>query len=510
MKILLLVVVAFVFILGALEAHGERVTLEEYRQQPSNANLGRKANVGANDQKDSLTTGNKGVAKSGHESKTSTQGNRVGVSEANGETVTLVNRRLLSDANLGRKDNVGANAQKAVEFNGEGGVDRSVSRAEAKDERPRVEAALGIERCAGRKEREWMMAAADSSLDSVRRDRGMCSAVSCSKAVSSMQAPFADHLRQGCYAEERSKGSVRREAVSNQMDSGAWDGSAAADDHESLSSTNDAELLKRAWRTEKAAPEILQFEAVEYHVTKRKKQPNVALSSREAEYAAATMSTQECIMEQPIISQHGVVSDWNNPQARHNEGNVEDFVARGSDPLIVSLNQMDMDRTLYLLRSYLRTRLQKIEKYMFHIHKNTELWNRLSEQEQKFAQRCIEDLEDHFDKSVLSKLPDRYKSSVKQSIISEEDDMGNAFILRKLIGVEDPVDLDPGDLYAVRYKSIKPLVYSGQIELPWVSPPPLTIVQFLKTALPSSSKDDVENNPSAIDIATTDDSGHII
>lgn len=47
--------------------------------------------------------------------------------------------------------------------------------------------------------------------------------------------------------------------------------------------------------------------------------------------------------------------------------------------------------------------------------------------------RCIEDLEDHFDKSVLSKLPDRYKSSVKQSVISEEDDMGNAFILCKLM-----------------------------------------------------------------------------
>ncbi|XP_058210963.1 DNA replication complex GINS protein SLD5 isoform X2 [Rhododendron vialii] len=173
------------------------------------------------------------------------------------------------------------------------------------------------------------------------------------------------------------------------MDSGAWDGSAAADDHESLSSTNDAELLKRAWRTEKAAPEILQFEA------------GLVQRSRE--------------------------------QIQLVEGNVEDLVASGSDPLIVSLNQMDMDRTLYLLRSYLRTRLQKIEKYMFHIHKNTELWNRLSEQEQKFAQRCIEDLEDHFDKSVLSKLPDRYKSSVKQSVISEEDDMGNAFILHKLI-----------------------------------------------------------------------------
>ncbi|KAI8555604.1 hypothetical protein RHMOL_Rhmol05G0185700 [Rhododendron molle] len=222
--------------------------------------------------------------------------------------------------------------------------------------------------------------------------------------------------------------------------SGAWDGSAPATDY----SNNDAELLKRAWRTEKAAPEILQFEA------------RLVQRSRE--------------------------------QIQLVEGILEDLLESGSDPLIVSLNQIDMDRTLYLLRSYLRTRLQKIEKYMFHIHKNTELWNRLSEQEQKFAQRCIEDLEDHFDKSVLSKLPDRYKSSVKQSVISEEDDMVpepqlDTYVIcrtktslgtlqldnRQSIiffgGVEDPVDLDPGDLYAVCYKSIKPLVHSGRIEL---------------------------------------------
>ncbi|KAI8561856.1 hypothetical protein RHMOL_Rhmol04G0374400 [Rhododendron molle] len=274
----------------------------------------------------------------------------------------------------------------------------------------------------------------------------------------------------------RAKQGFRKTRGSNQMDSGAWDGSAAAaEDHESLSSTNDAELLKRAWRTEKAAPEILQFEA--------------GLVQRSREQIQLVVKTPMVMNNDDLGPSMLVYLKWKHIKWRClREGNVEDFVARGSDPLIVSLNQMDMDRTLYLLRSYLRTRLQKIEKYMFHIHKNTELWNRLSEQEQKFAQRCIEDLEDHFDKSVLSKLPDRYKSSVKQSVISEEDDMvpepqldtylicrtkGSLGALqlddRQSIiffgGVEDPVDLDPGDLYAVRYKSIKPLVYSGQIEL---------------------------------------------
>lgn len=39
---------------------------------------------------------------------------------------------------------------------------------------------------------------------------------------------------------------------------------------------------------------------------------------------------------------------------------MEEFTSKGADPLTVSLYQMDLDRTLFLLRSYLRTRLQKV------------------------------------------------------------------------------------------------------------------------------------------------------
>lgn len=48
------------------------------------------------------------------------------------------------------------------------------------------------------------------------------------------------------------------------MESGVGEessGYSAMDDYESLIATTDAELLKRAWRNEKAAPQILRFEA---------------------------------------------------------------------------------------------------------------------------------------------------------------------------------------------------------------------------------------------------------
>ena len=45
------------------------------------------------------------------------------------------------------------------------------------------------------------------------------------------------------------------------MASEAGEGSTAGmDDYETLISTTDVELLKKAWRSEKAAPEILRFE----------------------------------------------------------------------------------------------------------------------------------------------------------------------------------------------------------------------------------------------------------
>ncbi|PWA34748.1 DNA replication protein [Artemisia annua] len=145
------------------------------------------------------------------------------------------------------------------------------------------------------------------------------------------------------------------------------------------------DLLKRSsWRNEKAAPEILKFEG------------SLVQRSRE--------------------------------QIQLMEETVEELMQNGEDPLRVSLYQMDIDRTTFLLRSYLRTRLQKIEKFMFHIQKTADLWARLSKQEQKFARRSIEDMKQHFEQSVLSKLPERYNSHLKQSVISEEDDMGNFLI----------------------------------------------------------------------------------
>ncbi|PON64933.1 GINS complex subunit Sld [Parasponia andersonii] len=175
------------------------------------------------------------------------------------------------------------------------------------------------------------------------------------------------------------------------------------------------------------------------------------------------------------------------------EETVEEFAESGVDPLTVSLYQMDLDRTQFLLRSYLRIRLQKIEKYMFHILNTDELFNRLSKEEKSFAERSSNDLKIHLEESVLSRLPDNYQSILQQSIISEETDMVpkpqlDVFVVCKtkyylghiqLEGIDDgnsdnrgnqrpleePFEMEPNVLYFVRYKPIKKFVEEGRIDL---------------------------------------------
>nr|GMD29103.1 DNA replication complex GINS protein SLD5-like [Ipomoea batatas]GMD84688.1 DNA replication complex GINS protein SLD5-like [Ipomoea batatas] len=151
------------------------------------------------------------------------------------------------------------------------------------------------------------------------------------------------------------------------MDLGSGEGGSGlptTDDLESLISTTDAELLKPAWRNEKGAPQILQFEDALIH------------RSRE--------------------------------QIQLMEETVEEYTKTGVDPLTASLYRMDLDRTMFLLRSYLRTRLQKVT--MNHL-----FW----------CKRFLEAFQ----------LDDSW---------------------------EDPVSIEADDLYAFPYR---PLVENGQIDI---------------------------------------------
>ncbi|KAL2650640.1 hypothetical protein R1flu_018768 [Riccia fluitans] len=200
---------------------------------------------------------------------------------------------------------------------------------------------------------------------------------------------------------------------------------------------SDVVLLRRVWQNEKCAPEILPYEA----------------------------SLVERVREQIQLM----------------EENIEAFATEIKDDLMLSLYRMDVNRTLFLLRSYLRARLSKIERHPIHIIDNQELWDRLSEYEQEYTNKYCEVLAKHFEQTVLIRLPEQYGSMLKQtSLASEENDMItqphlNTFVFCRSRGAigsfqlddkgDESVDLMTNDLYILRYKPIRKLLETDQIEL---------------------------------------------
>ncbi|KAG6548523.1 hypothetical protein Mapa_010011 [Marchantia paleacea] len=199
---------------------------------------------------------------------------------------------------------------------------------------------------------------------------------------------------------------------------------------------SDVDLLRRVWQNEKCAPEILPYEA----------------------------TLVERVREQIQLME-----------------NIEAFATEIKDDLMLSLYRMDVNRTLFLLRSYLRARLYKIEKFPIHIVDNAELWDRLSEHEQEYTNKYCEILAKHFEQTVLIRLPDQYGSMLKQtSLASEENDMItqpqlNTFVFCRSRGAigsfqlddkgDEAVDLMTDDLYILRYKPVRKLLVTDKIEL---------------------------------------------
>ncbi|KAG0586087.1 hypothetical protein KC19_2G063100 [Ceratodon purpureus] len=198
---------------------------------------------------------------------------------------------------------------------------------------------------------------------------------------------------------------------------------------------NDVEVLKRVWRNEKSAPEILAYESL--------------LVERVQEQIAN--------MEENILA-----------------------AAESLDDMMLSIFEMDVNRLMFLLRAYLRVRLSKIDKFALHVMRTADLWDRLSPQEQEYASKFVDVLSKHMHDSVLGKLEKEYESMMKQAASSEENDMIvepnlDTYVFcrsKTALGTfqlddkgDETVDMMPNDLYILRYRPVRNLIETDRIEL---------------------------------------------
>ncbi|XP_049721692.1 DNA replication complex GINS protein SLD5 [Elephas maximus indicus] len=195
------------------------------------------------------------------------------------------------------------------------------------------------------------------------------------------------------------------------------------------------ERLEEAWMNEKFAPELLESKS----------------------------EIVECVIE----------------QLDHMEENLRR--AKKGD-LKVSIHRMEMERIRYVLSSYLRCRLRKIEKFFPHIlEKEKTRSDRepscLSPEEFAFAREYMANTEMYLRNVALKHMPPNLQKVDLLRSVPKPDLDSYVFLRVKerqeniLVEPETDeqrdyvIDLEEGSQHLIRYKTIAPLVASGAVRL---------------------------------------------
>ncbi|XP_006097127.1 DNA replication complex GINS protein SLD5 [Myotis yumanensis] len=195
------------------------------------------------------------------------------------------------------------------------------------------------------------------------------------------------------------------------------------------------ERLEQAWMNEKFAPDLLESK------------PEIV----------------ECVME----------------QLDHMEENLRR--AKKGD-LKISIHRMEIERIRYVLSSYLRCRLMKIEKFFPHVlekerTRHEEEPSSLSPEEFAFAREYMANIETYLKNVALKHMPPNLQKVDLLRSVPKPDLDSYVFLRVKerqeniLVEPETDeqrdyvIDLEEGSQHLIRYKTIAPLVASGAVQL---------------------------------------------
>ncbi|KAG7085682.1 hypothetical protein E1B28_003227 [Marasmius oreades] len=144
--------------------------------------------------------------------------------------------------------------------------------------------------------------------------------------------------------------------------------------------------------------------------------------------------------------------------------------------LRIMLVQTEVERIKFVLRSYIRTRLWKIEKYARHIVGNEEMQARLTTSELEHARRFAKLTDQHFHHSVLQSLPEMRvdlddEPMLAPSMVTQPDLKRPVFVHAlttcPIIQFEDGTSLqmNKGHISLMAYAAAEKLLLRGDVEL---------------------------------------------
>ncbi|KAI9673912.1 MAG: GINS complex subunit [Caeruleum heppii] len=199
--------------------------------------------------------------------------------------------------------------------------------------------------------------------------------------------------------------------------------------------TRDLQELTRAWISERVAPEILPY--------------------------------PEALMQRTM--------DRIRRQIELVEMQTGDMDPRTNFRLIII--QTELERFKYLIRSFLRARIAKIDRYAFHILSTPAMKARLSTTELQYVTQHQALLQDHYGSSFLRNFPEqlrRLDDTAGGISMIEQPDLDTAVFCRILKDSEDPIelkgtgallDLKRGNIHVIRYSAIREALLRGDVEL---------------------------------------------
>eukprot|EP00092_Neocalanus_flemingeri_P008998 GFUD01009682.1.p1 GENE.GFUD01009682.1~~GFUD01009682.1.p1 ORF type:complete len:220 (+),score=67.38 GFUD01009682.1:37-696(+) len=144
----------------------------------------------------------------------------------------------------------------------------------------------------------------------------------------------------------------------------------------------------------------------------------------------------------------------------------------------IPVHRMELQRIKFMVNSYLRLRLQKIQSNIFHYTKtDNDNPSRLTQEEADFAMNYKDNLSEHFNSLALRHIPGVWESAkvtptppapnlstavfvtVREDVpgVDIKDDAG--------LGRDDTINLVKGSQHMVKYEAISHLVDEGSLQL---------------------------------------------
>ena len=206
------------------------------------------------------------------------------------------------------------------------------------------------------------------------------------------------------------------------------------DHHEDGNTNEDVKILQTVWINELNAPELLPYQ-------------------------------EELISD--MLEQMSNQQEFLDAMTTDVENKTEE------SSFTIHFYQMEVDRIKYMIASYLRTRLFKIEQFPLFCNQDLDMRSKCSPQELEFLRKYVDLAEEHVSDIALNHMPEMLRQLDAPEMVTSPDldhfvfcqnleDLGQLNIDSK--GLES-IQMDQHDRHVLRYRVIQPFLAQDQVKL---------------------------------------------